>query len=48
MIEVTNNYLDNNEFYKINIDKIRKKLKPNGLIMDIQNIFPSSKTDFCL
>ena len=37
-----------NEFYKINIDKIRKKLKPNGLIMDIQNIFPSSKTDFCL
>ena len=35
-------------FIKIDIDMLRRKLKSNGIIMDIKNIFPSSKTDFCL
>ena len=37
-----------NDFLKFEINNIRSKLKSKGLIMDIQNIFPSSKTDFCL
>jgi UDP-N-acetyl-D-glucosamine/UDP-N-acetyl-D-galactosamine dehydrogenase len=37
-----------NIFLKLDIDKLRNKLKNNGIILDIQNIFPSSKTDFCL
>ena len=35
-------------FLKLDVDKMRNQLKEKGLILDIQNIFSSSKTDFCL
>ena len=35
-------------FLKFDIKKLRNYLKENGIILDIQNIFSSSKTDFCL
>ena len=52
---IKNNYysafffnVKHNAFHKFDIEKLRYKLKEKGIILDIQNIFPSSKTDFCL
>ncbi len=40
--------VSHDKFLKIDIDKLRKKMKKNAVIFDIKNIFPSSKSDFCL
>ncbi len=52
---VKNNYysafffnVKHNSFLNLDIKKMRNKLKGRGLILDIQNIFSSSETDFCL
>ena len=36
------------QFYKIDITKLKKKLKKKSIIFDNQNIFPSSNSDFSL
>ncbi len=40
--------VSHDKFLEFDIDKLRKKMKKKAIIIDIKNIFPSSKTDFCL